>query len=104
MTQPEVKTDSRWISGQEIPDIVTVGDPRLREIAKRRLVIERLKPLCDKLANQKVTSRRAAAPWSGARGDSADHKVDRLIVQSQQGREPSNSHLHIARQSLPPYA
>ena len=45
----EIKSDSRWASGEGLPSVVTIGDPALRAIAEQQRGITSLKPLCEEL-------------------------------------------------------
>lgn len=62
-----VKSDIRWVKGESIPGIVTVGDPRLKQRANRVKDINRVKPICEKMINSLRDLKGAglAAPQIG---------------------------------------
>lgn len=46
---PQEQSDQRWMAGQELPGVVTVGDPTLRTPARPVQEVSAVKPLCDRM-------------------------------------------------------
>lgn len=67
MTPP--KSDARWAEGTGIPEILNIGDPRLREIACSFAKVEELKPLCNNLVTllQEIKGAGLAASQIGSK-------------------------------------
>ena len=52
MANNDSQSDAHWSTGQGIPGVVTIGDPRLRQIAESCTDIPALAPLCDELVTR----------------------------------------------------
>lgn len=48
-TTKDSQSDNRWASGEQIPDVLTAGDPRLRQIACEYDHLKELAPLCQRM-------------------------------------------------------
>lgn len=63
----EVKSDVRWVRGEALPDILTVGDPKLKQRAKPVGDIKHVRSLCERMVNRlrELNGAGLAAPQIG---------------------------------------